>query len=112
MFVLRIVVACHEAEGKGCGLRRETLWRVLILHRHILSLVVSQGPLGRGQGARTRELKGAAACPTSPDPGSVNHATLHTRNQGLGWSWAEEEEFSSSVFPQNFILLQVSPCTI
>lgn len=36
---------------------------------------------------------GTAACPSSSDPGSVNHGILHIRNQGLGWSSAGEEAF-------------------
>lgn len=36
---------------------------------------------------------GTAACPSSPDPGSVNHDILHIRDRGLGWSSAGEEAF-------------------
>lgn len=38
-------------------------------------------------------FSGTAACPSSPDPGLVNHGILHIRDWGLEWSWAEEEAF-------------------
>lgn len=102
-------MACREAEDFG-GQEKGDVTRIVHTallpprRQHLMSLDKSRtsgqrsGSMDAGcPHAWSLELgsSGTAACPSSLDPGSVNHSILHIRDRGLGWSWAEEEAFFS-----------------